>query len=277
MGKYLDAAHEELEHGWAKDVPRPTDWTEVDIQQSMRMLVARMSARVFVGRPACRAPTWLAVMINFSMDLFLAGFALRMFPPWTHFFVKPLIPARRRVKRQLDVGTEVVRDLMQRREERRKHQAEGQPNEGAEKGGEGEETLFDWMVDHAVGKEGTLEDMAARQFILTLASIHTTATTASHVLFDMIAHPEWIEVLREEIDSTVREHGEVGENMSIKAWLKNLEKMDSFIVESQRMNPAILRKFDCYIHYVAFFLRGEIERGGDRESTNSIEKYHRSA
>lgn len=231
VAKYIDMAYEELEYAWHMDVPKLIEWTKVDIQYIMRMLVARMSARVFMGEPACRDSTWLRLTLNFSIDLFLAGFTLRMFPPWLHFLVKPLIPARWRVMKQIDIGTQVVRKYMLRREK-------------AANAGDtvSEETLFQWMVDHAVGKEGSLGEMAARQCILTLASIHTTATTAANVLFDIIAHPEWIDVLRDEIEDTINTHGKLGENMPIKSWLQHLEKMDSLILESQRFNPPILRK-----------------------------------
>ncbi|KAF1962419.1 cytochrome P450 [Byssothecium circinans] len=217
VAKYIDMAYEEFEYGWSLDVPNPDEWTVVDIQQSMRMLVARMSARVFVGSPTCRDPTWLGLTLNFSLDLFLARFTLRMFPPWMHFLVKPLIHARWRVQKQIDIGTRVVREFMERRGEER---ITGKTTE---------DTLFEWMVNHAVGREGALEDMAARQCILTLASIHTTATTVAN-----------FSVLRDEIDDNVRRNGELGQGMPIKSWLQQLEKMDSFILESQRMNPAIL-------------------------------------
>lgn len=102
-------------------------------------------------------------------------------------------------------------------------------------------------MNHAVGRKGSLEDMAARQCILRLASIHTTATTVANVLFDLIEHPEWFVVLKDEIDDNVRRNGELGQGMPIKSWLQQLEKMDSFILESQPMNPAILCEYsDVY-------------------------------
>ncbi|KAI4597404.1 hypothetical protein KJ359_004510 [Pestalotiopsis sp. 9143b] len=226
LPRYVQLAYDEFEYGWDKDVPQPEEWTKVDIQNSMRMLVARMSAKAFVGEPTCRDPVWLGLTLNFSMDLFLAGFALRMFPPWSHWFVTYLIPARRRVQKQIDIGTKVVRELMEER------------GEAAESDDDG--TLFEWMAKNATGTEGTLQEMAARQCILTLASIHTTATTVANALFDLIGHPEWIDVLREEIDETIKTHGDLSKDVSVKTWLQHLEKMDSFIVESQRLNPPIL-------------------------------------
>ena len=50
-------------------------------------------------------------------------------------------------------------------------------------------------------------------------------------------------VLTEEVEAVVKEYGHVGENpnISTKQWISRLEKMDSFFVESQRLNPPILR------------------------------------
>lgn len=112
-------AFEEFEYGWSLDFPTTEEWTVVYIQQAMRILVSRMLARVFVGLPTCRDPTWLGVTLNFSIDLFLAEFMLRMNPPWIHPLVKSLIPARWRVQRQIDIGITVVREFMRTRERKK--------------------------------------------------------------------------------------------------------------------------------------------------------------
>ncbi|KAI9148468.1 Cytochrome P450 monooxygenase ATR4 [Paramyrothecium foliicola] len=229
VGKYMAMASEELEYGWETDMPKPTEWTEVDIQHAVRMLVARMSAKVFLGSPACRDPEWLSLSLNFSIDVFFSCFTLRIFPPWMHFFIKPFIPARWRVQRQMNGAIKFFRAYMLKRAE-----------DTATRNGSGEEPLYDWMVDHATEDEGSLEQMAARQCILTLASIHTTSMTVSNALFDLIANPEWVPVLREEINNVIKVYGRPGKNLDVKSWLQHLEKMDSFIVESQRLHPAIL-------------------------------------
>lgn len=85
--------------------------------------------------------------------------------------------------------------------------------------------------------------MSTRQAILTLASIHTTSMAAANILFDLCAHPEWFPVLREEIENITKELGPIGSGpgSGAKEWLPRLEKLDSFFVESQRINPPILR------------------------------------
>ena len=193
------------------------------------MLVARMSAKIFMGHPACREDEWLNVSINFTYDMFLAAFTLRMFPPWMHLFVAPLVPARWRIRRQMRAARRFVGDLT------RKHLAD------KANGGKGEDTLLGWMIDHGTDKETAIPEMAARQCVLTLASIHTTSMSVSNLLFDLCSHPEWFPVLREEIDEVIKTHGALGESkLNAKQWLAKLEKMDSLIVECQRINPPIL-------------------------------------
>ncbi|KAJ8132102.1 hypothetical protein O1611_g1523 [Lasiodiplodia mahajangana] len=229
LPKYIDIAGRELEYAWSIDVPRPDDWAEVDIQQSMRMLVARMSARIFMGQPACREEEWLKVSIDFTYDMFLAAFTLRMFPPWMHPFVAHFVPARWRIRNQMRVAKKYVSAHT------KKHVAAIQRGEKAE------DTLLGWMIDHGTDKEKSIPEMAARQCVLTLASIHTTSMSVSNLLFDLCAYPEWFPVLRQEIDDVVKTYGKIDESeLNHKQWLAKLEKMDSFIVEDQRINPPIL-------------------------------------
>ena len=197
----------------------------------MRNLVARMSAKVFMGYPACRNQEWLKISIDFTFDMFLAAFTLRMFPPWMHWLVAHFVPARWRIRRQMKTAKKIVGDLM------KQHQ------ENLKKGVPGQDSLLDWMYDHGTENEREVPEMAARQCVLTLASIHTTSLSIANLLFDLCAHPEWFPVLTEEVETVAKDYGMVGENPNIttKQWLQKLEKMDSFFVESQRFNPPILR------------------------------------
>lgn len=203
----------------------------------MRMLVARMSAKIFMGYPACRNLDWLKLSIDFSIDLFTAAFSLRMFPPWLHPIVARLNPARWKISGNLKKAQKIIGPLMEKHRDALRRKAAG--DEVAE-----DDTLLNWMMDNGNEKENTLFEMATRQSILTLASIHTTSMGVANLLFDLCAHPEWFPVLREEIAQTEKELGALGtvEGVGAKQWLPKLEKMDSFFVESQRFNPPILCK-----------------------------------
>lgn len=232
LAKYVEIAHSELDYAWPIDVPRPQNWQLVDVQQSVRMLVARMSAKIFMGEPACRQREWLDVSINFTYDMFMAAFTLRMFPPWMHPLVAHFVPARWRIRKQMAVARKYVGDIT------REHQ------DAVAKGDKTEDTLLAWMIDHGKENERKIPEMAARQCVLTLASIHTTSMSISNLLFDLCSHPQWFEVMREEIEQVIAKYGKIGESsLGPKQWLTKLDKMDSLIVECQRMTPPILRKF----------------------------------
>ena len=204
----------------------------------MRMLVARMSAKVFMGYPACRDEEWLRLSIDFSLDMFTAAFTLRMFPPWTHPIVAHLIPARYKIKSNLRTAQRILAPLMDKHNDAIRRRQAGEHVEE-------EDTLLNWMMDNGTEAEKRVDNMSTRQAILTLASIHTTSMTVTNILFDLCAHPEWFPVLREEIDDITQKLGPIGSgpDSGSKQWLPRLEKLDSFFIESQRVNPPILRMY----------------------------------
>ncbi|KAK5628872.1 hypothetical protein RRF57_004587 [Xylaria bambusicola] len=236
LPRYLDLARKELDYGWALDVPQPEDWTEVDIQHITRMLIARMSAKVFLGFPTCRNKKWLKVSIDYSIDAFTTAFILRMFPTWSHFIVAQLLPSRYRMKQEVRTAMQVVGSLIEKREDNARRRNRGEMVE------DDEDTLMHWMLDNGTEEEIKLQEMATRQCVLTLASIHTTATNTANVLFDLCAHPEWFPVLREEISKVNSAIGSLDEQpeTGVRRWHSKLEKLDSFLMETLRFNPPII-------------------------------------
>lgn len=203
------------------------------------MCVARMTAKLFLGEPACRNDEWLNLSINFSIELFACAFLLRKVPKFLQPIVGPMMPLRWKVASTLKRSEKIVGPLMDRHREcvRRRHAGEKVDEE---------DTLLNWMMDHGTEEENRLDQMAHRQTILTLASIHTTSMTVSNLLFDLCANPEWFPVLRAEIAEIEQELGKLGERAGIGAeqWLPRLEKMDSALIESLRLSPPLLRT--CY-------------------------------
>ena len=185
-----------------------------------------------MGHEAARDEDWITVSIEYTKDMMIAAFFLRICPHWLHPIVAPLIPARRRIQEELRVAEKLVSSYTHNYDAANR---EGTHSEGA---------LLEWMLDNAGSdKERSAARMAARQCVLTLASIHTTSMTAANVIFDLCTYPEWISVLRDEVISTIATYGRFDEtSLNAASWLAKLEKMDSFIVESQRTNPAVLCK-----------------------------------
>ncbi len=198
------------------------------------MLVARMSAKIFLGEPACRDLEWLRVSLDFTIDAFTTAFVLRMFPTWMRFVVAQFLPSRHRLKHHREKAVEVVGAKMKRHYDALPRKERGETVED-------EDTLVDWMLENGSKEETTVTEMANRQLAMTLASIHTTSTNTANFLFELCAHPEWFPVLREEIDKVGKETGNASE-VDIRRWHPQLEKMDSFLLECFRVHPPILRE-----------------------------------
>jgi ent-kaurene oxidase len=170
------------------------------------MLVARMSARIFLGEPACRDPEWLRVSIAFTMDAFTTAFILRMFPTPVRFIVARFLPSRYRLKRHRAKAAEVVGAKMERHRKAKERRERGEPVDD-------EDTLMDWMLENG----------------------------RADFLFELCAHPEWISVLRDEIFKVKQGTGDA-DRKDIKQWLSRLERMDSFLLECFRLHPPIICK-----------------------------------
>ena len=107
----------------------------------------------------------------------------------------------------------------------------------SEKLGKGtKDTLLSWMMECADESESDPNHLAHLEIVISLAAIHTSQMNTVHVLYDLAAHPEYFEEIREEVREVAREDS---------GWQKTsyarLRKLDSFMKESQRFNtPSML-------------------------------------
>jgi hypothetical protein len=101
--------------------------------------------------------------------------------------------------------------------------------------------LLSWMMEIATPDESNPSDLAHLEVVMSLASIHTSQMNAVHVMYDLASRPEYMEPLREEIVQLIKEDG------PWKQWQKpsfsKLRKLDSFMRESQRVNPPSLLSY----------------------------------
>lgn len=80
----------------------------------------------------------------------------------------------------------------------------------------------------------SLDFQATNQLMAAFTSMHTTSMNACHALFQLAAAPEHVAPLREEIEMVLAEEGSI----TSKAAMLKLRKLDSFLRESQRLNPS---------------------------------------
>ncbi|KAL4965799.1 cytochrome P450 [Aspergillus stella-maris] len=200
------------------------EWRSISVKQQNLNLVARLSSRVFLGRPICRNGQWLEIAKNHTVDSFLAARDLRAQP----FFLRPIMhyfmPHNKNIQRHYTDAKRIIETEV----ERRRIRAEitlasgGKPPKVSD--------AIGWMVEVANGKKNV--DYVAAQLSLTVAAIHATTEALTVALLDLVTYPDLIPQLRKEVIEVLG----TGARWSKQALYK-MKLMDSFLKESQRLHP----------------------------------------
>ena len=229
LGSFVSVIESELQFALDVEVPKDIDdWKNVSLYEMLLRIVARISARVFLGQPHCRNEEWLQTSIKYTENVFTTVMLLRALPKFMHPVAAQLLPSYWRVHSNLRTAKKIIIPIV---EERRAKQAEKDPDYVKPN------DMLQWMMDAANENDGQPHKLAHRQLLLSLASIHTTTMSAAHGFYDMCARPEYFEPLRQEAVDVLEEDGGWQ-----KTTLNKMRKLDSFLKESQRVNPPSLRK-----------------------------------
>ena len=203
------------------------NWAEISVYELFLTLVTRISNRIFLGQPDCYNKQWAEASMRYAEAFTWTVMILRQFPQWLHPVIAPLIPSTRNVQKNLRLATEVLVPII---EGRQVSQAKGE---------EKPDDVLQWLMDTAEAEEPGVNDPARLtrwMLLIVLGAAHTTTMAGTHAVYDLTAHPEYLEPLREEVSSQLRE--EKGWNKTV---LSKMKMMDSFLKESQRLSPASLR------------------------------------
>lgn len=99
--------------------------------------------------------------------------------------------------------------------------------------------MLQWFEDASEGADARPERIVDRQLGMSFAAIHTTTNHLTNVIYDLAARWEdYGSALRAEVEEVLAETNDTWK----KTTLTKLSKMDSFMKESQRMNPPSARK-----------------------------------
>ncbi len=199
--------------------------------------VSRVISRVFVGLPLCRNPGWLDTATGCTIDTFTVAGALRD----RHWLVRPLIyiflDARKKLHCRLDTANEYLVPILETRTPTTKRD-EAKP-----------EDLLQWMTDSAEGADWQPERLVHKILFLCLASIHTSTMSACHVLFDLCQHPEYVKILRQEIEQAILDEGGLKSTA-----INKMRRLDSFLKESQRLNhPGSCKQYIVFPSHIQVF------------------------
>lgn len=231
LGSFVGVIESELAFAMDKEIPKDLDvWKNVSLYHIVLRIVSRISARVFLGNPACRNEEWLDTSIQYTENVFGTVMLLRRLPKFVHPIVAHCLPSYWHLHSNLRTAKRIISPMVN---QRRADQAKNDPSY------EKPNDLLQWMMDAANENDGQPDKLSHRQLLLSLASIHTTTMSAAHAMYDLCAHPEYFEPLRQEALEVLREDGGWK-----KTTLNKMRKLDSFLKESQRINPPSLLAFN---------------------------------
>ncbi|KAK7419947.1 hypothetical protein QQZ08_010650 [Neonectria magnoliae] len=185
------------------------------------------SAFVMHDEEASNNSDWLKIIEDYVIQAAGYAQALKTWPPFLRPFVCRFLPHRREMSRQWSSARAIVKATLD-----------------AKRSGAKSISNPPTILDHLTSgpNEERIRDLDAQlqqQLLLAVASIHTTSSSVLHCLYDLAARPEYVSELRQEAKEVLEACGGV----FTKEGLGRLEKLDSFMKESQRLCSPDLTTF----------------------------------
>ena len=195
------------------------EWTPSYPMTSLMRMVALVSGRIFIGPELNRNEEYLSCALNFAIQGFSVIPPMRRYPRWLRPVARYWVPECRKPEASVATMERLLAPVLSAR-----LASDSRPSD-----------MLTWILANSPsGRASDLTWQAMYQLQIATAAMHTTSNTITHIFFDLAAHPEYLEPLREEIVEVQRT-----EPLGIlsKASMARLRKMDSFMKESQRLNP----------------------------------------
>ncbi|KAL4929672.1 cytochrome P450 [Aspergillus undulatus] len=219
---------DELKHAFQLEVPECNDrWVPINLYYTILKLITRSTSRIIVGDTLCRSQSWLDTVTKYTENLGLILLLLRPLPCPLRSIVASFLPPTRYLKKTMTcVKKEVfVPMILERREK-----------EAIDPSYEKPDDFIQWMMDTADNEYDREPRNIAQgvMIVMALAVVHTSTMLITQGLFDLLIRPEYLGPLREEINETLND----GWEGATKQHFAMQVKLDSFLRESQRLNPS---------------------------------------
>ena len=187
----------------------------------MAQTIAQVTTRVMCGQELARNEEWIRMSIETTITAMGTGADIRMrYPPYLRWLAPYLHTGAKLSLANRKRAAEVIRPIYEKRM--------------AGKGdGTGNCDGIQWLLAAAGARKKTLQELADEQLFLSIASIHSTTASTLSILHDLADHRKYYDQILEEIHTMQKEHG----SQWTKQSLAKLEKLDSFMKESQRVHP----------------------------------------
>ncbi|KAL8668637.1 MAG: hypothetical protein Q9168_006743 [Polycauliona sp. 1 TL-2023] len=231
LGNHVEPLVEESEYGYTREMP--AYWTLVTVHSTFLQIVGRTSARIFVGKELARNALWLETSIDFARCIFLGSGILKVVPAVIRPIAALFSPYMWRIRRHHRNARKVLIPEILRRRQQAAATADWKANKPND--------MIQWLEDASDGLDAKPERIVDRQLGMSFAAIHTTTNHLANVIYDLAARwDEYGPELRAEVEEVLAET----DGQWKKTTLTKLSKMDSFMKESQRLNPPSALSFN---------------------------------
>ncbi|KAK0663501.1 putative cytochrome P450 E-class, group IV [Cercophora samala] len=234
---------EEVQESFRREMPECDDWTPVNINYKLLRIVAMVSGRVFIGPELSRSEEYVDAAINYTIDLMRAREAVDTMRPWLRPFLANRLPEVKKLNERLAQADAFIRPIV---EDRRKLSKEQAPDD-----------MLQWMLNgqsEKFGGEYKTETLARLQLGISFAAIHTTTMTTTNAFYNLAAFPQYVSVLRDEVREVLAQHNNTFTSPALQA----MKKLDSFIKETMRVNPAGFASFQRRVNKPFTLSNGQV-------------------
>jgi hypothetical protein len=210
-----------------------TEFKSVAMAHAAHRITTRTANRMLVGAPLCRNEEYLDMTVRYTGDLFGGADRVRAYPDVLKGLAAKYttnIGDRQAVARKHLVPYITARlqqEESYKRSEKTSEWDSIKPQDSLQ-----------WIIDASPNeKERNPERLMLRVLHLNVTAVHTTSVTFLNGIYDLAFRPEIHHELRQEVIQAVSRFGWT------KKALNDMSKLDSFMVESQRLQPMSSSKF----------------------------------
>ena len=222
--KTMNTLHDEVAYAFEENIHATPEWQPLILEPKLLRIVALMNGRVLVGLPLSREEAWIESTTQYTARAYKFADKLKSYPCGTQWFIGPFL-YRQTVKPHQDTVARMLKPLINNRLS--KNLKSDDDVDAQVEAGE----MIGWTINYYKPGEATFHRMALDQLMTSFSSIHTSTVTLLQAIYDLAARPEYADPLREEI-AHFSANGKLD-----KFGLSQLKKLDSFLKESQRLNP----------------------------------------
>ncbi|KAL7941104.1 cytochrome P450 [Trichoderma barbatum] len=217
----IDGMQEEIDLALASQLPKCPEWTPFPPYMALAYTISRATARVFAGIELSRNDEWVQIGVNTTIMAHQAAQEIRkQYPPLIRWLAKWRHPGARAVYANRLRAAELMAPILEKR----------LSNDLTESG---EPDGVQWSIAATRGRRKKVLEVVDEHLFLGIASVHSSSATSLSVLYDLLDRPE---VMQEIVEEIQRVHATCSNGRWNKQALTQLEKLDSFMAESQRMH-----------------------------------------